>query len=322
MLDNATRYIYEIYREKSVSQAAKKLFISQAALSSSLKKAEEELGFCIFNRKTLPFTLTPEGKVYIDSIEKMLEIEKETLGKIEDITDFRNGTVRIGSANHLSTFAIPKVCRVFRQLYPSVDVSILLSKTDELETMLKKEECDLVFTSSKLSDGAFTARPLFAERFAVVMRSDSVPSRLEGYALTHKDITHRSYTSDKIITDLELFNGVEFVHSPPYSNTYKVKTQLFGDKGAVPHVTSNTLNLRLNFNLTEAGFGAFFSTDAVIATLPESKNCAYFVIEATQTFDIVYNSTSHSYRLIKEFVDTAARVFDHPSPLTELCNMD
>ena len=40
MLDNNSRYVYEVYKLKSVSLAAKKLYISQPALSSAIKKAE------------------------------------------------------------------------------------------------------------------------------------------------------------------------------------------------------------------------------------------------------------------------------------------
>ena len=45
MLDTLAKYVYEVYRSKSVSAAAKKLYISQPALSSSIKKAEKELGW-------------------------------------------------------------------------------------------------------------------------------------------------------------------------------------------------------------------------------------------------------------------------------------
>lgn len=44
MLDNLSKYVYEIYRSKSVSAAAKKLYLSQPALSASLRKAEDALG--------------------------------------------------------------------------------------------------------------------------------------------------------------------------------------------------------------------------------------------------------------------------------------
>ena len=56
-------YFYEFYLERSFSGAAKKLFISQPALSASVKKVEKQLGVTIFDRSTNPISLTPAGKV-------------------------------------------------------------------------------------------------------------------------------------------------------------------------------------------------------------------------------------------------------------------
>lgn len=58
-------YIYKVYEERSFTLAAQKLFISQPALSAIVKKAEEELGFKVFNRETTPIGLTNLGEIYI-----------------------------------------------------------------------------------------------------------------------------------------------------------------------------------------------------------------------------------------------------------------
>ena len=76
MLDSTARYVYEVYWLKSVSNAANSLFISQPAISAAIRKAEKDFGAPIFNRKTLPFTLTEEGKIYIAALEKMLALAK------------------------------------------------------------------------------------------------------------------------------------------------------------------------------------------------------------------------------------------------------
>ena len=76
MLGTITKYIYTVYRLKSFSLAAQELFISQPALSRAIKRAESELGAPIFNRKTIPISLTDEGKIYIDTIEQMLQLEE------------------------------------------------------------------------------------------------------------------------------------------------------------------------------------------------------------------------------------------------------
>ena len=56
-------YVYEVYLARSFSAAAKKLFISQPALSAAVKKVEKQLGITIFDRSTNPITLTQAGRV-------------------------------------------------------------------------------------------------------------------------------------------------------------------------------------------------------------------------------------------------------------------
>jgi len=70
-------YIYEVYKQKSFSKAAKVLFINQSSLSLTIQKAEKRLGLPIFNRKTKPVTLTDFGKRYIEAIEKIHSLEQE-----------------------------------------------------------------------------------------------------------------------------------------------------------------------------------------------------------------------------------------------------
>ena len=57
-------YVKTIADEKSISQAAKKLFIAQPSLSQSLQRIEEQLGTQLFNRSVGGLTLTYAGERY------------------------------------------------------------------------------------------------------------------------------------------------------------------------------------------------------------------------------------------------------------------
>ena len=61
-------YIYAVYTERSFSKAADKLFITQPSLSITIKKAEAALGMPVFNRSTVPVSLTPFGVEYIQAV--------------------------------------------------------------------------------------------------------------------------------------------------------------------------------------------------------------------------------------------------------------
>ena len=71
------RYVYAVYQEQSFSKAAEKLYISQPSLSAMVKRAEKRIGSDIFNRSTIPVTLTQTGEAYIAAVEKIMELETE-----------------------------------------------------------------------------------------------------------------------------------------------------------------------------------------------------------------------------------------------------
>ena len=62
-------YVYEVYREKSFSKAARNLYISQPALSAAVRRVEEELNSPIFDRSRNPVGLTECGEHYILAVE-------------------------------------------------------------------------------------------------------------------------------------------------------------------------------------------------------------------------------------------------------------
>ena len=323
MLDNVSKYVYEVFKCKSVSAAAKNLYISQPALSASIKKAEEELGAPIFNRETLPFTLTPEGRVYIEAIEKMMDIEDDMRENIVGISDMKSGKITVGTATHVSQYAIPKICERFKGKYPKIDINIVWSTTQNLPTLLEDKSVDLIFTSSDIKSKELCVEPLFEERCIIVIKQGAVGlDRLLPYAISYDEMINKTYNKEKAISDMTLFSGIEFIYAPPNSNLYKKRKMFFGDSGLSKHITSNTGKYSLNYNLMLAGFGALFTTDSALATTPQSDDCLYFAIdspEAKQDFSIIHNVSpdSPSHRIIDKFVECAKELF-HNEKLTNI----
>lgn len=319
MLSTTARYIYTVYRMKSVSLAAQELFISQPALSRAIKKAEAELGAPIFNRKTLPFSLTAEGKLYIEAVEKMLQLEKETGEKVNDVRHMQGGTLRIGTATHLSFYVIPKVLKEFQKQHPHIDIHIVMTDTDKLYEQLQKETSDLIFTSGETAPDDCCVVDLLQERFVVAMPNDMVTPSLSPYAIDHESLVSRAYDNHKEITDMSVFDGIEFIYNPPNTNIQKKRRILFGRSDMSPYVTSNASRQQLNYNLMRSGFGALLTTDANIATMPPDPGCTCFVLggpAARQNFSVIYaNHTSH---IIEEFVNTATSLFVCDRSLREL----
>lgn len=324
MLDNLAKYVYEVYRSKSVSAAAKKLFISQPALSASIRKAEKELGSEIFNRKTLPFSLTAEGKAYIDAIEKILQIERQMHERIQELSRIDGGKLTIATSTNLSYNIIPKICELFREKYPHIEISIIATSTPKLGSMLGDNTADISFLPSEHSAPGYTTVPLLREKFIVAVRKDyGSISQLSEYSFSYDEIISEKYPEEKQIKDMSVFSDTEFVYCPPNSNIYSKRRLILKDVGLSPYINTSSASPLLHYNMMLSGVGAFLTTNADIATFPPADNCYFFVIDipdAMQTFSLAYDcaETSPSYRLKKEFVRTTKEFFNCDNPLRKI----
>ena len=102
-------YVYAVYEEKSFSKAAQKLYITQPALSTAIKKVEKKIGSPIFDRSTSPIGLTPSGEVYIDAIEKLFVLEQNTLNQLNNLNGLLAGKLAVGG----TIFLHHLFCRAF-----------------------------------------------------------------------------------------------------------------------------------------------------------------------------------------------------------------
>ena len=100
------QYLLEIHRSGSVSQAAKKLFVSQPSISLTLKALEEELGYPIFLRTRKGLIPTSQGAAVIDHATRICESYRLLTAPQPQINTF----VRISSAS------IPPIQNAFMRL--------------------------------------------------------------------------------------------------------------------------------------------------------------------------------------------------------------
>lgn len=324
MLDSLSKYVYEVYRSKSVSAAAKKLYISQPALSAAIKKAESELGAPIFNRKTLPFSLTPEGKAYIDTVEKIMQAERQMHEKIQDLSRIDGGSLTIATSTNLSYTIIPKICELLREKYPHIEISIVATNTVKLGSMLGDKTADIVFLPSENSAPGYKTVPLLKEKFIIAIRKshDNIEHLLP-YAFSYDEIISENYPEEKQITNMSLFKETEFVYCPPNSNIYSKRRLLLKDMELSPYISTSSVSPHLHYNMMLSGAGAFLTTNADLATMPPTDKCLFFVLnipDAAQTFSLAYDSNESTpvYKLKMEFVKAAKEFFNCDNPLIKI----
>lgn len=67
------KYVIEVAKAKSISEAAKKLFISQPSLTNAIKELEKEMNITIFLRTNKGILISKEGEIFLGYARQVLE---------------------------------------------------------------------------------------------------------------------------------------------------------------------------------------------------------------------------------------------------------
>ncbi len=119
------RYVLTLADERSFSQAAEVLSITQPSLSQYIKKIEREIGQGLFDRTNGDVRLTDAGRSYIEIGRKILDLEHQLEEKLSDIATCKAGTISVGISAHRSVALMSAVVRRFKELYPGIILQIV-----------------------------------------------------------------------------------------------------------------------------------------------------------------------------------------------------
>ncbi len=137
------RVFYHTAKELSFSKAAEGLFISQPAVSQTIKLLEEELGGQLFLRTSRGVQLTREGEVLFKYIEQAFKLIETGEQKLADIHNLLSGEIKIGASDTLSKYYLLPYLKMFHERYPQVRIQVTNRTTPETVSLLKSGYVDL-----------------------------------------------------------------------------------------------------------------------------------------------------------------------------------
>lgn len=137
-------YVKTVADEKSISRAARKLFMAQPSLSQSIQRIEESLGTPLFNRTSGGLSLTFAGERYYHMASQILKMYEDFELEISDINNLRTGRVHMGITNHLGTLTLARILPDYKRLCPYIELYVHEENTASLEQMLLRGELDFV----------------------------------------------------------------------------------------------------------------------------------------------------------------------------------
>lgn len=165
-------YILTLAETRHFQRASELCFVTQPTLSMQLKKAEEDLGFKIFDRDTKELTLTNFGEKLLPILK---DINYETL-KIQKLIDSMKGdykeVIRIGLIPTVSTYLIPDLFSEWKQLFSGIQLIIKELKSEDLVLALENKQIDLGIMAGPFNESSIRTIPLFTEEIKAYINTE------------------------------------------------------------------------------------------------------------------------------------------------------
>ncbi|MDR3563448.1 MAG: LysR family transcriptional regulator [Negativicutes bacterium] len=306
MLKNMN-YVYAVYLNKSFSKAAEKLYISQPALSAAIKKVEEEIQLPIFDRSSNPIKLTTAGEYYIESIEKIMEIEKEMAAHFGRLLGSDRGVINVGSASFFCAYVLPTIMQEFKVEYPGYSVNIMEANADDLVKCLRSGIVDIILDVEKLDPNMFHSIVWAEEQIVLaVPAAYEVNRRLEKYRLTFADVGSGLYLDSRYPkVSLKEFERESFLLLKQGNDMYQRGLKMCKKAGFTPKVAMYLDQLLTAYYIACSGKGIAFVRAGVTHYLEATNKLFFYKIDdenSVRNIMLYYKKTNTLSKAGKDFI--------------------
>lgn len=278
-------YVLEVYKERSFSKAAKNLFISQPALSATIKRIEDKIGEDIFDRSTSPISLTACGEEYIRIANEMNAAEENFITYTKNLKGLKTGKLALGGTNFNISYILPAILEEYQKKFPNIAVTLVEGNIEDLEKALDLGEIDFLVDSGDLDYQKFSSY-IFHKEYVILAIPKSYPcnENLTEYRLSRRDIILDRHIQESFpVLPLNLVANEKFILLKESTDTYKRAKGLFAKYDIQPSVYLYLDQHSSAFNLACAGLGMAFISDAIIKNSAFQPNLCYYKIDTTES---------------------------------------
>ena len=138
------KVFYHVAITLSFSEASKQLFISQSAVSQSIKVLEKKLNQKLFIRSTKRVQLTPEGEILFKHIEPAMNLIKQGENQLLEAHTLNGGQLRIGASDTICRYYLVPYLNQFHKQFPHVHIKVTNQTSIACASLLEHGQVDFI----------------------------------------------------------------------------------------------------------------------------------------------------------------------------------
>lgn len=257
------KYLQTVAEEGNITKAAKRLYISQPALTAFINKVEKKYGVKLFDRNAKPIRLTYAGERFLAMEQQILNLQSRLEEEMEEIAQKRRGRLILGIGNTRGDFWLPHILPKFLKTHPGIEVKIVEGKNDSFEKALRDGSMDLCIQSLPIMSMEIDYE-VISEEMILLAVSRNHPI-LEGKDLRGNSVYH------PIVMEPERLNGQKFICPSAGHGLYNCTAYFFEKFSIKPGEMVEINNSDTAFHLASEGLGLVFTPEgSMTPPLPET----------------------------------------------------
>lgn len=280
------KVFYYVATTLSFSEASKQLFISQSAVSQSIKALEKKLDQTLFIRSTKRVQLTPEGEILLRHVEPAMNLIKRGESQLIE-SAVSGGQIRIGASDTICRYFLVPFLERFHKEFPNAHIKVTNQTSLKCVELLENGQVDLIVTNYPNSNLSNLYSVKKIARFQDVFVANDSFAELKNKKITLKELLkHPILMLDRQSTTSEFLHNLFQQH------------QL----DLVPEIELSSNDLLID--LAKIGLGIAFIPDFCMAQ--DSKDLFFVETEEempSRELVIVYNNRVPIAKLTQKFLN-------------------
>jgi len=289
---NQLRTFCQAAKHGSYTTAAKKLYVTQPAVTAQMKLLEDHCNLKLFKKKGRKVYLTDEGKTLYQYARKIFDYEKEIEDVVQDMRKLKRGVLRLGTTKTYARYFMPLMITNFRETYPHIQIHLDegSSKNMTLSLLDFQNEIAIIAKAEEHPDVCFF--PFSKEEVVLIAAPD--------HHLAGKSPTTFEYISKEPIIMKEIGSG-----------TRKLVNNIFAKYNCMPVMLMETSNTEFIKQLVQRGDGISFLVKEAVAVELRDGKLATVPLQGHRLFldiSVAYLKDQHLSPPAKAFLDILGKL--------------
>jgi DNA-binding transcriptional LysR family regulator len=299
---NQLTVFHKVAKLQSFTRAADALCLTQPGISKHIKQLEEYYGVRLFDRLGKKVILTQAGEILFGKTEVMFEHLNEAKVQIDDMKSLTGGKICIGASITIGVYVLPNLLGDFIRRYPSIEISLDISLSQEIEKKVLSNALDLGFVGHPVKDERVSVHRFLADELVVIVHPEhhwAKRKTIQPHQLVDQPflVSGEGSGTRRTIEEKLRSKGIHLTRIMEFGNTECVK------KGV------------------EAGLGISIISKQVIArevSLNLIRSIPLTGIMIKRNFNLIYLKDKYLNHLVQAFLDFLRPLKYPPEPLETL----